>query len=161
MRLKQLTLAAMFAALCAIGGLLKIPLGIGSTALDSTPALVASAFLPPIYAGMTALIGHSASALYAGFPLGPFHLLIALEMLAIIYVFARLHQAEYQVSKWVFFIVANGLLAPLPFYFLISPSFYVGVVPGILIATIFNAVIAAVVLPVVQNVWRERLGVLR
>ncbi|MDS9472308.1 ECF transporter S component [Sporosarcina pasteurii] len=161
MRLKQLTLAAMFAALCAIGGLLKIPLGIGSTALDSTPALVASAFLPPIYAGMTALIGHSASALYAGFPLGPFHLLIALEMLAIIYVFARLHQAKYQVSKWVFFIVANGLLAPLPFYFLISPSFYVGIVPGILIATIFNAVIAAVVLPVVQNVWRERLGVLR
>lgn len=122
---------------------------------------MASAFLPPIYAGMTALIGHSASALYAGFPLGPFHLLIALEMLAIIYVFARLHQAKYQVSKWVFFIVANGLLAPLPFYFLISPSFYVGIVPGILIATIFNAVIAAVVLPVVQNVWRERLGVLR
>src|SRR5690625_6606171 len=114
----------MFAALCAIGGLLKIPLGIGSTALDSAPALLAAGFLPPMFAGIAAMTGHVASALYAGFPLGPFHLLIALEMLAIIYIFARLHQANYRFSKWVFFIIANGLLAPLPFYFLISPSFF-------------------------------------
>lgn len=161
MKVKKLTLTAMFAALCAIGGLLKIPLGIGSTALDSAPAIVAVAFLSPMYAGVAALIGHVASALYAGFPLGPFHLLIALEMLAIIYVFARLHQANYHIGKWVFFIVANGVLAPLPFYFLLSPAFFIGAVPGILIATIFNAAIAGVVMPVLKNVWRGEIGVLR
>lgn len=160
MKIKQLTLTAMFAALCAIGGLLKIPLGIGSTALDSAPAIIAVAFLSPIHAGIAAMIGHIASALYAGFPLGPFHLLIALEMLAIIYVFARLYQANYHIAKWIFFIIANGLLAPLPFYFIISPAFFVGAVPGILIATLFNAVIAAVVIPVLKNVWRPELGVL-
>ena len=124
MNLRRFTLTAMFAALCAVGGLLKIPLGIGSTALDSTPALMSAAFLPPVYSGIAALVGHTASAMYAGFPLGPFHVLIALEMFVIVSVFARLHKANRNVLKWVFFIIANGLLAPLPFYFLISPAFF-------------------------------------
>ena len=161
MDVKRLTLTAMFAALCAVGGLLKIPLGIGSTALDSTPALISAAFLPPIYSGIAALIGHCASAMYAGFQLGPFHVLIALEMLGIVYVFARLHQANRNLLKWLFFIVANGLLAPLPFYFLISPAFFIGAVPGILLATVANAAIAAVVIPALSKVWSNRLGELR
>lgn len=158
MELRRLTLTAMFAALCAVGGLLKIPLGIGSTALDSTPALISAAFLPPIYSGIAALLGHSASAMYAGFPLGPFHVLIALEMLLIVFVFARLHKAKRNVWKWVFFIAANGLVAPLPFYFLISPAFFIGAVPAIFIATIVNASIAAVVMPVLQNAWNGKLS---
>lgn len=161
MKVKHLTLAAMFAALSAIGGLLKIPLGIGSTALDSAPALVAVAFLSPVLAGVAALLGHIASALYAGFPLGPFHLLVAVEMLVIVYVFARMHKANLHLSKWIFFVIANGLLAPLPFYFLLSPAFFIGIVPGILIATVFNAVIAAVVLPVLKNAWQREASVLR
>lgn len=161
MKVKQLTLAAMFAALSAIGGLIKIPLGIGSTALDSVPALIAVLFLSPVLAGTTAFIGHIASSLYAGFPLGPFHLLIAAEMLFIIYIFARMHRAEYHKSKWVFFIIANGLVAPLPFYFIISPAFFIGIVPGILIATVFNAVIAAIVLPFLKRSRQTEVGVLR
>lgn len=161
MALKRLTLTAMFAALCAVGGLIKIPLGIGSTALDSAPALISAAFLPPIYSGIAALLGHSASAMYAGFQLGPFHILIALEMLAIVYVFARLHQLGRNVLKWIFFIIANGLLAPLPFYFLLSPAFFIGAVPGILLATIVNAAIAAVVLPVLRSAVHKRIGEMR
>lgn len=151
----------MFAALCAIGGLLKIPLGIGSTALDAAPALIAAAFLPAGYAGVAALIGHGASALYAGFPLGPFHLFIALEMFVIIMIFTRLHQAKRHAGKWLFFIIANGFIAPLPFYFLISPSFFFGIVPVILLATIFNAVVAGVVMPLLKNGRNEYVGVLR
>lgn len=158
MAVKRLTLTAMFAALCAVGGLIKIPLGIGSTALDSSPALISVAFLPPIYSGIAALVGHSASAMYAGFQLGPFHLLIALEMLAIVYVFARLHQTGRNVIKWLFFIVANGLLAPFPFYFLLSPAFFLGAVPGILLATIVNAAIAALVMPIVRTALNKRVG---
>lgn len=150
----------MFAALCAIGGLFKIPLGIASTALDSTPALVSVLFLPPMVAGIVAFIGHIVSALSGGFPLGPFHLLIAIEMLVIIYVFAHLHRANFRIGKWLFFIFANGLLAPLPFYFLISPAFFIGAVPGILIATIFNVLIAAIVMPLVKNIGQkgQRIG---
>lgn len=158
MRVNRLTLTAMFAAICAVGGLIKIPLGIGSTALDSTPALISAAFLPPMYSGVVALLGHVASALYAGFPLGPFHVIIALEMFVIVLVFARLHKANRNVIKWVFFIIANGVLAPLPFYFLISPAFFVGALPSIFIATVFNASIAMMAMPFLERITNHRLG---
>lgn len=147
MTVRQLTYTALFAALCAIGGLVKIPLGISSTALDAAPALIAAAFLSPTLVGVSALLGHLASALYGGFPLGPFHLLVALEMFLILMIFTHLHKSGKTWAKWLFFIIANGLLAPLPFYFLLSPAFFIGVLPGIFIATICNAVVAALVMP--------------
>lgn len=158
MTVRQLTYTALFAALCAIGGLVKIPLGISSTALDAAPALVAAAFLSPALVGVSGLLGHLASALYGGFPLGPFHLLVAVEMLVILMIFARLHKAGKTWRKWAFFIIANGLLAPLPFYFLLSPAFFIGVLPGIFIATVCNAVVAALVLPFLADPKGRRIA---
>lgn len=154
-------MTALFAALCAVGGYIKIPSGIGSLALDTVPALLAITVLPPVFAGLAALLGHTASALYAGFPLGPFHILIALEMLLIVYVFAKLHNGDHHIAKWIFFVIANGIVAPLPFYFLISPAFFFGVVPMILLATIVNGVVAAVVMPILQQIVQQRMGYLR
>lgn len=162
MPIKKLTLTAFFAALCAIGGFIKIPSGFGgSLALDTVPALVSAAFLPPVFSGIASMLGHTASALYAGFPLGPFHVLIALEMFVIVMFFARLHRKGHHLLKWVFFIAANGILAPLPFYFLISPAFFFGALPFLLMAAILNAIIAAFVLPALQNVVHNRLGLSR
>ena len=161
MQLKKLTLTAFFAALCVIGGMIKIPSGIGSLALDTVPALISAAFLPPVFSGVAAMLGHTASAMYAGFPLGPFHVLIALEMFVIVIIFARLHKAERTIAKWLFFVVANGLIAPLPFYFLISPAFFIGAVPFLLLATIVNAVVAAVVMPSLQHIVTGRMGVVK
>ncbi|MCM3744207.1 ECF transporter S component [Sporosarcina luteola] len=161
MRLRKLTLTALFAALCAVGGFIKIPSGVGSLALDTVPALLAASFLPPVFVGIASMTGHLASAMYAGFPLGPFHVLIAIEMMIILYVFARLHKAGRHAGKWIFFVIANGLLAPLPFYFLISPAFFVGAVPAILVATAVNAVVASVVMPVLAKAAAGRFGVVR
>lgn len=158
MNLKRLTLTAMFAALCVAGGLIKIPFGVGTAAFDSVPALISAAFLPPMFAGFAALIGHIASAMYVGFPFGPFHGLIALEMLIIVAVFARLHKAGQNAWKWIVFIVGNGLLAPLPFYFLISPAFFVAAVPPVLVATILNAVVAALVMPAIRRIVKNTVG---
>ena len=161
MQLKRLTLTAFFAALCVIGGLIKIPSNIGSLALDTVPALISAAFLPPVFSGIAAMLGHTASAMYAGFPFGPLHMLIALEMFVIVIIFARLHKAGRNLTKWAFFIVANGLIAPLPFYFLISPAFFLSAIPFLLLATIVNAVVAAVVMPALQHVVAGRMGELR
>ncbi|WP_144512034.1 ECF transporter S component [Bacillus sp. FJAT-22090] len=155
MKLRLLTLAAMFAALSAIGAFVKIPVGINSAALDTVPALVSAAFLPPIYVGAASMIGHLSSSLYAGFPLGPLHLIIAAEMFLILFVYTKLHQAGRSILKWVFFIVANSLLATLPFYWIISPAFFVGALPGITIATVLNAGIAIMVSPVVERVMER------
>ncbi|TQR21136.1 ECF transporter S component [Psychrobacillus vulpis] len=155
MKLRLLTLAAMFAALSAIGAFVKIPVGIGSAALDTVPALVSAAFLPPAYAGAASLIGHLSSSLYAGFPFGPLHIIIAAEMFLILFVYTRLHQARRYVLKWVFFIFANSVLATLPFYWIISPAFFASALPGITIATILNAGIAMTVSPVIVRVMER------
>ncbi|QUG40467.1 ECF transporter S component [Psychrobacillus sp. INOP01] len=153
MKLRLLTLAAMFAALCTIGAFIKIPVGIGSAALDTVPALISASFLPPIYAGAASLIGHLSSSLYAGFPFGPLHIFIAIEMFVILFVYTKLHQAGHHIWKWIFFIFANSVLATLPFYWIISPAFFVSALPGITLATILNAAIAMIVSPAVERVF--------
>lgn len=161
MKLKTMTLTALFAALCVVGGFIKIPSGIGSLALDTVPALLAASFLPPALVGFASMSGHIASGLYAGFPLGPIHVLIAIEMFIILYVFTRMHKAGRHIWKWVFFIVANGLVAPLPLYFIISPAFLVAAVPSIFLATVLNAAVAIIVMPALAKVTNDRMGLLK
>lgn len=158
MNLRKITLTALFAALCVVGGFIKIPSAIGSLALDTVPALLAASFLPPTLVGFTSMSGHLASAMYAGFPFGPLHVLIAIEMFVILFVFARIHKAGRHIWKWVFFIVANGLIAPLPFYFLISPAAFIGMVPSILLATALNAAVVIVVMPALAKVTNAKMG---
>ena len=152
MRLRLLTLTAMFAALSAIGAFIKIPIGIGSAALDTVPALLAASFLPPVYAGTASMIGHFTSSLYAGFPLGPLHILIAGEMFLILVIYTKLHQKGFKYGKWIFFILANSVFATLPFYWIISPEFFKVALPGITLATILNAAIAMVVSPFLEKI---------
>ncbi|MCW1928919.1 ECF transporter S component [Bhargavaea beijingensis] len=150
-RTRLLALTAMVSALCAIGALVKIPMGIGSAALDSAPALLSAVFLPPAAAGTAAMIGHLISAVTGGTPLGPFHLLIAAEMFVVIGGFAWLHHHGRNVLKWGFFLIGNGVLAVLPFYWLVSPAFFWTAIVAIPAATLVNAVIAGAVMPIVRK----------
>lgn len=144
---KKLALAALFISLSAIGGMIKIPLGIASIALDSMPALVAVLFFSAPLAGTIAAFGHLISALFGGMPLGPFHLIIAIEMWAVVWLFAKLHQAGKRWLKWPAFIIGNGVIAAVPFYFLLSPAFFYASVPGLVIAASINAGVAALLMP--------------
>lgn len=154
--LTLVVLTALIAALCAIGSLIKVPGIITSAALDSAPAFISVVFLPPIYSGFAGAIGHLATAITSGFPSGPFHGLIAVEMFVIVYLFNLLHRNGFKVLKWVFLIIANGILSAFPFYFLISPSFFIGVLPSLIIATILNVIIAIVTIPILNKVLKER-----
>jgi len=152
MKTQQIALAAVFISLSAIGGMVKIPLGIASIALDAMPALIAALFLAAPLAGFIAAAGHILSALFGGMPLGPFHVLIAAEMFAIVWLFAKLHQNGRTWLKWGVFIVGNGVLAALPFYFLLSPAFFYASVPALLLAAVINAAVAALVAPFVVQI---------
>ncbi len=149
---RKLALAALFISLSAIGGMIKIPLGIASIALDSMPALVAVLFFSAPLAGTIAAFGHLISALFGGMPLGPFHLIIAFEMWAVVWLFAKLHQSGNQWLKWPAFIIGNGVLAAIPFYFLLSPAFFYASVPGLVIAAAINVGVAAMLMPYVLKV---------
>lgn len=157
-KLQLIVLTALISALCAVGGFIKVPIpgSVSTAALDSAPAFISVAFLPPLFSGFAGLIGHFATALTSGFPLGPFHILIAVEMFIIVYIFNILHQKGNKILKWVFLIVANGILSPLPFYFIISPEFYISSLPVLLFASVLNALIAYIVIPVILNVFSKR-----
>ncbi|MEO4052339.1 ECF transporter S component [Solibacillus sp. CAU 1738] len=151
-KLRYLLLAALISAICVIGSFIKVPGFITTAALDSAPAFLSVFFLPPLYAGAVGTIGHLATALTSGMPLGPFHLLIAVEMFVIVFIFAKLHQHNFKWTKWPFLILANGILSPLPFYFLISPAFYLGALPSLFVATVINVVIVMACVPVISRV---------
>ncbi len=154
--LRLMILTSLIAAICVIGSFIKVPGFITTAALDSAPAFISAAFLPPLFSGFAASLGHLATALTAGFPSGPFHILIALEMLIITYVFNLLHKNGFKIFKWIFLIIGNGVLSALPFYFLISPAFFIGAVPSLVVATAINAVVTMIALPVVEKVFNTR-----
>lgn len=156
MKLKTLTLTAMIAALCAVGAMIKVPGGMGSMALDSAPAFLGAVFLPPVAAGVAAAIGHLISAMTGGSFLGPLHIFIAVEMFIILWGFAKLHNAGRKYSKWIFVVIANGILAPLPFYWLNSPEFFFSIVSVLLMTTLLNVVIAAVVMPILSRAFQRK-----
>lgn len=158
-KLRLIILTALIASICVIGSFIKVPVGIvGTAALDSAPALISAIFLPPVFAGAAGALGHIATGLTSGFPLGILHLLIAVEMFIIVAVFAMMHQKGQHILKWIFVIVANGVIAPIPFYFIISPAFYIGSIASLTIATAVNCVIAIIVMPVLKKVV-QRAGV--
>lgn len=149
---RNLTLAALFIALCGIGALLKIPGPFSSVALDLAPALISTMFLGPVWAGVIAAFGHMISAFTGGLPLGPFHAIVALEMLVIVLVFGLMMKRGWRLAGFLFVTFATGLLAPLPFYFLISPALYFTLVPVLLVATAINSAVAWAALPFLKRI---------
>ncbi|WP_333880802.1 ECF transporter S component [Lysinibacillus capsici] len=157
-KLRKLILTAMVAAICAVGAMIKVPAFISTAALDSAPAFLGVVFLSPILAGVAGLIGHFITALTSGFPLGPLHIIIAVEMLIVVWVFGVMHKKGMHFWKWPGALVLNGIVAPLPFYFIISPAFFWGALGSILMSTVINLIIVAVVMPVLSKVFVRKEG---
>lgn len=142
---------ALFIALSVIGASIKIPAIIGSVALDSFPALVAGALIGSLPGAIVAACGHLISALIVGMPLGPMYIIVALEMAILVYFFSVLYRKGSKILASVIFFFGNVFLAPLPFLFIISVSFYTAVLPSILIATAVNVCIVALITPKLQS----------
>ena len=157
-KLLTLTLTAMVAAICAIGAVIKIPSFVSTAALDSAPAFIGVVFLSPVLAGVAGLIGHFISALTSGFPYGPLHIIIAAEMFIVVWIFGVMQKNGLHFWKWPVALLLNGVIAPLPFYFIISPAFFWASLPGIFMATVINLMIVAVVMPVLSKVLVRKAG---
>ncbi|MFZ3588605.1 ECF transporter S component [Bacillus sp. DJP31] len=145
----------MFLSLSVVGAGIKIPLGISSLALDSAPALLAAIILGPIYGAIVGGLGHLLSAFFGGLPLGPFHALIAVEMAGILYLFGLLFKFCKPIFSLGFFIICNSALAPIPFYFLISPAFYWPLVLSLLLSSLCNVGIAVFIHTPLQNFLKK------
>ncbi|MEH7010479.1 ECF transporter S component [Neobacillus niacini] len=157
MKSRMLSLLALFSALSAVGAAIKIPAIVGSVAFDVFPALIAAALLGSGAGAIVGALGHLLSALIVGFPLGPLHVLIAIEMAALVFIFAVLYKRNKKISASIIFILANSFAAPLPFIFFMNKAFYVALVPSLLIGSIINTVIALVAIPRLKALVKQDL----
>lgn len=150
---RKISVLSLLIAVSVVGAYLKIPSPLGSIALDSFPSLIAGAFLGGFLGGLVAFFGHFLSALLAGFPLGPFHLLIAIEMFVLVLLFTQIYHSGRRFLGYLFFIVGNGVILPIPFFFLLGSGYYFSILPFLCVAASVNGVIGALLLPRL-----ERLG---
>ncbi|MGX1900823.1 uncharacterized protein DUF3816 [Thermolongibacillus altinsuensis] len=151
MIVRRLALLVMLTSLSVIGSLIKIPFTLGSIALDSAPAVVAALLVGPRFGGIVAFVGHLASSLFGGFPLGPLHLLVAVEMGLLLYVVGTLAKRGWKKASALIFFIGNTLFVPLPFVFLISPAFVLSILPSLSLATAINLAIAIFVVPMLEK----------
>lgn len=144
---KKISWIALFIALATIGAAIKIPAIVGSVALDVFPALLAAILLGSGVGAVVGGAGHLLSALIGGFPLGPFHFVVAAEMAALVWLFGKLYGLGKRKSAAIFFVLGNTFIAPLPFLFLLSQAFYMSILPSLFIGSIFNTAIALILIP--------------
>jgi hypothetical protein len=147
MSARKMSLLALFIALSVIGASIKIPSFVGSIALDAFPALLGVVLIGKKNGAMVATFGHLISAYFAGFPLGPMHLVIAVEMAILVWGFGFVYQKGKRIIAGLFFILTNSFLAPLPFIFMLGTGFYVSILPSLLVGATFNTIIALILIP--------------
>lgn len=152
---KKAAWIGLFTALSVVGASLKIPAIAGSVALDAFPALIASVILGGGAGALIAGMGHFLSALLAGMPLGPFHLLIALEMAVLVWIFGSLYRAGKRRLAGLLFFFGNAFAAPLPFLFLMSAEFYLAIVPSLVIGSLLNVAIGLLLIPRISMIFEK------
>ncbi|BBU39022.1 hypothetical protein APP_13140 [Aeribacillus pallidus] len=158
--MKQYAYLIMFIALSVVGAFIKIPAYISSVALDSFSALVAAVVLGPVAGAVAAFFGHIMSSYLAGSPLGAFHAMIAVEMFLLVWAFGVIYRKNKYAAA-VFFFIANGFLAAVPFSFLIGKGFYFGLLPGLVIGTAINLMIGHIVTIKLVPILEKQKGVHR
>jgi len=144
MKVNQLVRLAVLIALSIFGAFIKIPSAVGSLAFDAVPGFYAALATGPLTGAVVAGVGHVATALISGMPLGlPIHLLVALGMMLAACatgVVAKLNKfAGCAVG-----VIVNGVI--LPAIFIVIPGFglpfVIAVGPSILVAAALNMAVA-------------------
>jgi hypothetical protein len=160
MSIKKISLLALMIALSAVGASIKIPAIVDSVALDALPALLAAALLGVRAGAITGALGHLLSALIGGFPLGPMHLLIAVEMALLVWIFGVLYNRNKKIVAGLVFVAGNAFVAPIPFIFLMNIGFYTAIVPSLVIGSAINTILALILIPrlssIAQHVLKEK-----
>lgn len=150
---RKISLLAFFVGLAVVGAFIKIPAVVSSVALDSFPALLAAAFFGGGAGAVVAGLGHLVSAIIGGLPLGPLHFIVAVEMAVIAAVFAAIYRKGRKWTASIFFVIANALIAPLPFIFFYGVAFFIALIPSLAIGSVINMVIALLLIPRLETIF--------
>ena len=147
MKTKKLVRMALLIAMSYVGAYIKpFPGPVATAAFDSMPGFFAAAWLSPIEGFIIGALGHIFTAMLQGFYLTiPVHLLIAVEMGLICFVFGWLWK-KTKIGAIIVSSLLNGVASPLSL--VVFPHLTIGVlwamVPVLLFASVANIVVAAI-----------------
>ncbi len=160
----KIIMAAMFIALCFVGGNIKI---MGSIAFDSLFAFVGTLLLGPYFGAAIGALAHLLSALLSGFPLSlPVHLITALMMAVTMlgfYFTIKLMQ-KTKLNKIISYvcggIVALILNVPVSLFVLIplmGKAVAISLIPVLLPAAAANVVLALIVFALIPQKYKSQI----
>ncbi len=144
---------AIFTALSAVGSLIKIPSPVGSLAFDSAPGFFIALFFGPFEGALVCGLGHMATAVVSGFPLGILHVPIALGMALAGACIGLLNKLNIPLSYLPALVV--GVIINTVLVFPLAPwlgedinaglAVAIGYTPFLFAAAVLNAVVAGLV----------------
>lgn len=148
---------AILVALSAVGAFIKLPSPTGTVALDSAPGYVAAAAFGPGEGAIVGAIGHLASALTTGFPLGlPVHLLVAVAMMLWVAAFGILARRVNMVVAVVIATLLNGVAGAALLLPIGGVGLFASLVLPLTVGSAINIVIAAAAAKVLDQAGLTR-----
>lgn len=142
---RKIVILGMFIALSVVGSFIKIPSPIGTVALDSAPAFLASFLLGPLPGVIVGFMGHMLTSLNVGFPLSvPVHLLISAEMALICGIIGAINKMGYLIPALIVGFLLNGIAAPASLIAIpqFGVPFFVAIFFPLLIGSAINLIVA-------------------
>ncbi|OPJ55975.1 ECF transporter S component [Alkalithermobacter paradoxus] len=114
-----------------------------SMSLDSFPGYFGAIILSPLDGGIIGFLGHLATALNTGFPLGILtHTIIAIEMFIAVFLFGYIRKKVNTSIAVLVATIINGILCPLSLAPLYSMGFFVAVAMPLTIVSFLNIMLA-------------------
>ncbi len=144
--LKNITLCAMFIALSVAGAFIK-PFG-NSIAFDSLPAFLAASIMGPLFGAIVGFLGHLISAALSGFALTlPLHLIIAVEMAAVMLIYGFMVQKTRIVPSGIVAVFLNGVAATAVFILIpgMGINFFLAMVGPLTLISTINVILAVLI----------------
>jgi riboflavin transporter len=132
------------AALSVIGSFIHLPGPFSTIAFDSSPGFFAALFYGASDGAVVCAIGHLATSIVNGFPLGILHLPIAIGLAVAGAVVGSINKIEYRLSYVPALI--TGIVINTSLVIVVAPSIgwaaTMSLVPFLLFASIANAIVA-------------------
>lgn len=140
---KRLARMAIFIALSAVGAFIKIPSPTGTVAMDSCPGYFSVLAWGYLEGAIVISLGHLFTAATVGFPLGWFHFVIAVSMMAWAAMLKFFTEKIHVIAGIIAGTFGNGVLGAaiaIPFF---GWGLFYALLPFLVVASFIDITIAA------------------
>jgi uncharacterized membrane protein len=147
---------AIFSALTVVGSFIKTPSPIPSVAFDSTPGFFAALYFGALDGGLVCGIGHIVTSVMSGFPLGIYHIPIALGMALAGIAMALVNRLN---KKWGFIpaIIVGVAINTASVVFAVPVITWAGALaftPTLMFGALLNAIVSALIYVAIRGKLR-------